>query len=147
MSDSRETDDRSLEARTRSWARVAAAQQLLLGVLGGACLFMWSSQGSEQNTCLATLESHSAQLNALSARLAMLETRTVHEHPNMYRQLSQSEDRATIRVDAPDGIAQFVMGATSAADNVVMEKQHVRDGGAFTLSRNLNPVFDISVAV
>eukprot|EP00965_Chrysotila_dentata_P184330 6085397-Pleurochrysis_carterae.AAC.1 len=35
------------------------------------------------------------------------------------RKLSQdtTEDRAMIRVDAPEGISQFIMGAESAADN------------------------------
>ena len=57
----------------------------------------------------------------------------------------ESEDRATIRVDAPDGVAQFVMGAHGAADNVVMQKEHADNGGEFTLSRNDTRVLSVQV--
>ena len=60
-------------------------------------------------------------------------------------QAAQNDDRAIIRVDAPDGRAQFVMGAKAAADNVIMEKEHADEGGDFTLSRNLTRVLGIGV--
>ena len=60
-------------------------------------------------------------------------------------QAAENEDRAIIRVDAPDGRAQFVMGAKAAVDNVIMEKEHADDGGEFTLSRNLTRVLGIDV--
>ena len=60
-------------------------------------------------------------------------------------QAVEKGDRATIRVDAPDGRAQFVMGARTAADNVIMEKEHADEGGEFTLSRNLTRVLGIGV--
>ena len=60
-------------------------------------------------------------------------------------QAAENEERAVIRVDAPDGRAQFVMGASAAADNVIMEKEHADSGGEFTLSRNLTRVLGIGV--
>ena len=60
-------------------------------------------------------------------------------------QAAENEDRAIIRVDAPDGRAQFVMGARAAVDNVIMEKEHADEGGDFTLSRNLTRVLGIGV--
>ena len=66
----------------------------------------------------------------------------------MERQLQAAESEqptALIRVDAPDGVAQFVMGARAAVDNVIMEKEHADDGGEFTLSRNHTRVLGIDV--
>jgi len=64
------------------------------------------------------------------------------------RQLQAAESEqptALIRVDAPEGVAQFVMGARAAVDNVIMEKEHADDGGEFTLSRNHTRVLGIDV--
>ena len=44
-------------------------------------------------------------------------------------------DRATVRVDAPDGVSELILGGEAAADNVVLRKAHERDGAHFTLSR------------
>ena len=46
-----------------------------------------------------------------------------------------TSDRATVRVDAPDGISEIILGGEAAADNVVLSKAHERDGAHFTLSR------------
>ena len=74
--------------------------------------------------------------------------RTPGSQPRVHErqlQAAENEDRATIRVDAPDGVAQFVMGARAAVDNVIMEKEHADDGGEFTLSRNLTRVLGVGV--
>mmetsp|Transcript_3046 Transcript_3046/g.6499 ORF Transcript_3046/g.6499 Transcript_3046/m.6499 type:complete len:493 (-) Transcript_3046:87-1565(-) len=74
--------------------------------------------------------------------------RTPGSQPRVHErqlQAAENEDRAVIRVDAPDGRAQFVMGARAAVDNVIMEKEHADEGGDFTLSRNLTRVLGIGV--
>ena len=61
------------------------------------------------------------------------------------RLAEQNQDRATIRVNAPNGVSEFIMGEKEAADNVVMEKEHGNDGGVFTFKRNQTKVFDVAV--
>eukprot|EP00965_Chrysotila_dentata_P255232 6212149-Pleurochrysis_carterae.AAC.2 len=74
-------------------------------------------------------------------------TATSNKARPVQRKLLQdmTEDRAMIRVDAPEGFSQFIMGAESAADNVIMEKQHLDDGGEFVLSRNETQALGIDV--
>eukprot|EP00964_Phaeocystis_antarctica_P155159 scaffold124158_cov70-Phaeocystis_antarctica.AAC.1 len=55
-------------------------------------------------------------------------------------------DRATVRVDAPDGISEIILGGEAAADNVVLHKAHERDGAHFTLSRNDTQVLRVDPA-
>ena len=55
-------------------------------------------------------------------------------------------DRATVRVDAPDGISEIILGGEEAADNVVLRKAHERDGAHFTLSRNDTQVLSVDPA-
>mmetsp|Transcript_18043 Transcript_18043/g.30681 ORF Transcript_18043/g.30681 Transcript_18043/m.30681 type:complete len:483 (-) Transcript_18043:502-1950(-) len=57
-----------------------------------------------------------------------------------------TEDRATVRIDAPSGVAELVLGGESAADNVVLSKAHASDGANFTLSRG-NDTGVLSVGV
>ena len=74
--------------------------------------------------------------------------RTPGSQPRVHErqlQAAENEDRAIIRVDAPDGRAQFVMGARAAVDNVIMEKEHADEGGEFTLSRNETRVLSVHV--
>ena len=55
-------------------------------------------------------------------------------------------DRATVRVDAPDGVSEIILGGEAAADNVVLRKAHERDGAAFTLSRSDTQVLRVDPA-
>ena len=55
-------------------------------------------------------------------------------------------DRATVRVDAPDGVSELILGGEAAADNVVLRKAHERDGAAFTLSRGDTQVVRVDPA-
>ena len=50
--------------------------------------------------------------------------------------VSANKSRATVLVDAPDGISEVILGGEAAVDNVVLRKAHQRDGAQFTLSRN-----------
>jgi len=101
--------------------------------------------------------SHAHETRETIRQLSVAVADTQSQRPNSKRTSSQprvqerqlqaadNEDRAIIRVDAPDGRAQFVMGAKAAVDNVIMEKEHADDGGEFTLSRNLTRVLGIDV--
>lgn len=92
------------------------------------------------SVAVANTQSSPSNNNQL-ARTPASQTR-VHERQ---LQAAENEDRAIIRVDAPEGRAQFVMGAKAAVDNVIMEKEHATEGADFTLSRNLTRVLGISV--
>ena len=59
---------------------------------------------------------------------------------------TESGDRATVRVDAPDGVSEIILGGEVAADNVVLRKAHERDGAAFTLSRSDTQVLRVDPA-
>jgi len=59
---------------------------------------------------------------------------------------TESGDRATVRVDAPDGVSEIILGGEAAADNVVLRKAHERDGAAFTLSRSDTQVLRVDPA-
>ena len=50
-----------------------------------------------------------------------------------------------MRVDAPSGTSEVVFGGKSAADNVILSKDHLSSGGTFTISRNDTRVIDIGV--
>ena len=66
------------------------------------------------------------------------------------RQLSEAstsanDDRATVRVDAPDGVSELIFGGEEAVDNVVLRKAHLTDGAQFKLSRNETDVLSIGM--
>ena len=62
------------------------------------------------------------------------------------QEATATSDRATVRVDAPDGISEIILGGEAAADNVVLSKAHERDGVHFTLSRNDTQVLRVDPA-
>ena len=78
-----------------------------------------------------------APLAQPSAEAALPERRGLQTVPN---------DRATVRVDEPDGISELILGGEAAADNVVLRKAHERDGAAFTLSRGDTQVLRVDPA-
>ena len=57
-----------------------------------------------------------------------------------------TDSRATVQVEAPDGVAEIILGGEAAADNVVLSKAHHGDGAAFSLRRNETDVLSISAA-
>ena len=79
-----------------------------------------------------------APLAQPSAEAALPERRGLQTVPN---------DRATVRVDAPDGVSELILGGEAAADNVVLRKAHERDGAAFTLSRGDTQVVRVDPAL
>jgi len=98
---------------------------------------------------VATLE---AEKTSLHARVDFLERAFLQEgaQDSQYvgveqdRRLSEAtESRATIRVDAPSGVSEVVLGGEDAPDNVILSKAHERDGANFTLSRNETRVLDV----
>ena len=58
---------------------------------------------------------------------------------------SADGSRATVRVDAPSGTSEVVFGGRSAEGNVILSKEHLGSGGAFTISRNDTRVIGIGV--
>ena len=62
------------------------------------------------------------------------------------QEATATSDRATVRVDAPDGISEIILGGEEAADNVMLRKAHERDGAHFTLSRNDTQVLRVDPA-
>ena len=165
---------RTLETRTATWLRIAVVQQVLLVGLLAQAYFSYdvvSRLDARVEVLDARVEvldarvevverstaTHAHQtrerLRQLSVAMAdtqnqpsdmPLTTRPLRIHERSL-QAAPDDDRAIIRVDAPDGRAQFVMGARAAADNVIMEKEHADEGGDFTLSRNLTRVLGIGV--
>lgn len=59
--------------------------------------------------------------------------------------VSADDSRATVHIDAPDGISEVVLGGEHAEDNVILSKAHLNEGAAFTISRNETGVLSIGV--
>ena len=57
--------------------------------------------------------------------------------------VSADDSRATVHIDAPDGISEVVLGGEHAEDNVILSKAHLNEGAAFTISRNETGVLSI----
>jgi plastocyanin len=57
-----------------------------------------------------------------------------------------TDSRATVQIDAPDGVSEIILGGKTAGDNVVMTKAHLSDGADFSLRRNETDVLSISAA-
>ena len=79
-----DAERRSLEARARSWTRVAAAQQLLLGLLGGTCLCAWSRRTAPSTHPLRHLEATPSAVTtcAIAATTETVEKGTSMEVPS-----------------------------------------------------------------
>ena len=66
------------------------------------------------------------------------------------RQLSEAytsadDNRATVRIDAPDGVSELIFGGEEAVDNVVLRKANLSDGAQFKLGRNETDVLSIGM--
>ena len=59
--------------------------------------------------------------------------------------ISANDNRATVHIDAPDGISEVVLGGEDAEDNVILSKAHLNEGAEFTISRNETSVLSIGV--
>ena len=84
-------------------------------------------------------QAFTALLTQPSAAAALPARRLLEDAP-------EPDDRATVRVDAPDGVSEIILGGEAAADNVVLRKAHERDGAAFTLSRSDTQVLRVDPA-
>ena len=84
----------------------------------------------EQSVAALVSQSSNAPARRLSSNTAMA---------------SADDSLATIRVDAPHGTSEVVLGGESAVDNVIMSKAHLSSGGAFTIRRNDTDVMRIGV--
>ena len=71
---------------------------------------------------------------------AALPARRLEEHD-----ISANDNRATVHIDAPDGISEIVLGGEDAEDNVILSKAHLNEGAEFTISRNETSVLSIGV--
>jgi plastocyanin len=69
---------------------------------------------------------------------AALPARRLEEH-------GISDHRATVHIDAPDGVSEVVLGGEDAEDNVILSKAHLNEGAEFTISRNETSVLSIGV--
>ena len=89
--------------------------------------------------------------HAMAQRVTEIERAGGFREKLVDRQLSEadsppeSDDRATVQVNAPDGVSEIVFGDEAAIDNVVWSKAHLRDGGNFTLSRNESRALNIGM--
>ncbi|KAL3894046.1 MAG: hypothetical protein SGPRY_013917, partial [Prymnesium sp.] len=61
------------------------------------------------------------------------------------RRLSDEGDssRATLQIDAPNGVSEIIMGGEAAADSIIIQKSSEADGSNFTLSRNETTVLSV----
>ena len=71
---------------------------------------------------------------------AALPARRLEEHDS-----SANDHRATVHIDAPDGVSEVVLGGEDAEDNVILSKAHLNEGAEFTISRNETSVLSIGV--
>ena len=125
--------------------RVAATPSFLLALL---VAIAYSADRTVLNGRILTLE---AERDSLHSRVDLVEraftsllaqTSTAAALPERRLQdttgptVSANQTRATVLVDAPDGVSEVIFGGEAAADNVVLHKSHQRDGAQFTLSRN-----------
>ena len=127
--------------------RVTATPALLLALLISIAYTVLSSQitslEAERDSLHSRVElveqAFTALLTQTSAAAALPARRGLQD-------TADPNDRATVRVDAPDGISEIILGGEAAADNVVLRKAHERDGAAFTLSRNETQVLRVDPA-
>ena len=132
-------------SRAGSMERVAATPSFLLALL---VAIAYSADRTVLNGRILTLE---AERDSLHSRVDLVEraftsllaqTSTAAALPERRLQdttgptVSANQTRATVLVDAPDGVSEVIFGGEAAADNVVLHKSHQRDGAQFTLSRN-----------
>ena len=132
--------------------RVAATPALLLALLIAIAYSadrtvlsrQIASLEVERDSQMASLEAERDSLHsrvdlleqAFTALLAQSSTAAALPARRGLQDATATNDRATVRVDAPDGISEIILGGEAAADNVVLHKAHERDGAQFTLSRN-----------
>ena len=136
--------------------RVAVTPALLLALL---IAIAYSADRTALSSQVAHLSSRAAHLEAerdsLHSRVELMEqaSKAPLVQPSAEAALPERRglqtvpnDRATVRVDAPDGVSELILGGEAAADNVVLRKAHERDGAAFTLSRGDTQVVRVDPA-
>jgi len=139
--------------------RVAATPALLLALLIAIAYSadrtvlsrQIASLEVERDSQMASLEAERDSLHsrvdlleqAFTALLAQSSTAAALPARRGLQDATATNDRATVRVDAPDGISEIILGGEEAADNVMLRKAHERDGAHFTLSRNDTQVLSV----
>eukprot|EP00964_Phaeocystis_antarctica_P155160 scaffold124159_cov75-Phaeocystis_antarctica.AAC.1 len=121
--------------------RVTATPALLLALM---IAIAYSADRTVLSSQIASLEAERDSLHsrvdlveqAFTALLAQSSAAAALPARRELQDATATNDRATVRVDAPDGISEIILGGEAAADNVVLQKAHERDGAQFTLSRN-----------
>ena len=120
--------------------RVTATPALLLALM---IAIAYSADRTVLSSQIASLEAERDSLHsrvdlveqAFTALLAQSSAAAALPARRELQDATATNDRATVRVDAPDGISEIILGGEAAADNVVLRKAHERDGAHFTLSR------------
>ena len=80
---------------------------------------------------LAAIEARMAEKDQQILKLqAQLDMAHSDKHPGRVLQQQASADITRIRVDAPNGKSQIVMGDVDAADSVIWEKAHANERAA-----------------
>ena len=131
--------------------RVTATPALLLALL---IAIAYSADRTVLSNQIASLEAERDSLHsrvdlveqAFTALLAQSSAAAALPARRELQDATATNDRATVRVDAPDGISEIILGGEAAADNVVLRKAHERDGAHFTLSRNDTQVLSVDPA-
>ena len=131
--------------------RVAVTPALLLALL---IAFAYSADRTALSSQVAHLEAEQDSLHSLvelmeqasKALLAQPSAAAALPERRGLEDTTVPNDRATVRVDAPDGVSEIILGGEAAADNVVLRKAHERDGAAFTLSRGDTQVLRVDPA-
>ena len=131
--------------------RVIATPALLLALL---IAIAYSADRTVLSSQIASLEAERDSLHsrvdlveqAFTALLAQSSAAAALPARRGLQDATATNDRATVRVDAPDGISEIILGGEAAADNVVLRKAHERDGAHFTLSRNDTQVLRVDPA-
>ena len=128
--------------------RVTATPALLLALL---IAIAYSADRTALSSQIASIEAERDLLHsrvdlveqAFTALLAQSSALADLPARRGLQEATATSDRATVRVDAPDGISEIILGGEAAADNVVLHKAHERDGAQFTLSRNDTQVLSV----
>eukprot|EP00964_Phaeocystis_antarctica_P109465 scaffold73931_cov69-Phaeocystis_antarctica.AAC.1 len=131
--------------------RVTATPALLLALL---IAIAYSADRTALSSQIASIEAERDSLHsrvdlveqAFTALLAQSSVAADLPAPRGLQEATSTSDRATVRVDAPDGISEIILGGEAAADNVVLSKANERDGAHFTLSRNDTQVLRVDPA-